>query len=144
MKSFRPISITPIALKANDAPEVAELKREFNMKLRDISLAVNDVIGSLTERLLDIGLWATGEIVELNYTQASSDTQDLAVRHHLAQVPRYWIVIDQTHGIATDANVGAQKLLRGTTTWTSTHVYFRFPKTTGDIHKTHFKVLLIP
>ena len=154
MKSFKPINIVPIQVNTlgdnADSPEIVALKQVFNDKLREVAEKTNDAIDSLTAGTLDIGLWSSGEVVTINGGDAVDGHQDLAVFHHLDTRPRYWLVLDQSHHSTIeneggDADVSAQKLLRGVTTWTDTLVYFRVPTTgRGTTGAATYKVLLIP
>ena len=146
MKSFRRPNIAPIALKANDTQEIAELKREFNQKIKDIEREVDAALKSLVGGTLDMGLWCGGEIVTIYGEDAADGNKDLAVRHHLGAAPQYWLPLRQTwHGGTQEANTGPNNLIEGAATWTATHVYFRVPdacfSSTGG---STFKVLLIP
>ena len=149
MKSFRPINIVPMQVntfgETADTPEIVALKQQFNDKLREVTEKTNEAIASLTGGTLDMGLWASGEIIEVHGRDASDDEQDVAVRHHMGQVPTYWLVLDQISHSPGIADQTAQQIVRGVTTWTDSLVYFRIPTACmASVLNTTFKILLIP
>ena len=145
MKTFKPISLVPIREKPDDSPEILELKREFNQKLKEISRASNAALQSITGNLLDMGLWVHGELVTITGSDAADGDQDFPVRHHLGAVPQYWIQLRQTWFSPKEANTSATRLIEGVTTWTDKYAYFRVPDTAfSAITGCTYKVLLIP
>jgi len=130
------------------------LRREINKKLQEIGTQFNSSVKSLTGRLIDSGLWSTGEIITVSsndFLPHSSDQldKDWGYRHHLGVVPQRAIQFMPkgpfTYGAAE--YVEWPFLRKGARPWTDTYVYFRPSSEVGGFTDTDactIEVLLIP
>jgi len=148
MKSYVKVA-TPDRIPQNLSPgRVAE---ETNKRLADLARQVNQAFDSLTGKLVDMGLWSQGEIVEVVFdwtlNREQAEDVDVPVNHRLGIVPRYWIIVGSESGrfrdtAGTPIEVGGT-MWRAPTAWTAQTVVFR-AESNAWYASMKFTVLLVP
>jgi hypothetical protein len=168
MKKFNPVVSPRLNLSPrSDNKLVKGVFDRLNELLQRVfdrfTAQINDTINSLVARLNEnCPIWAHGEVVEIHIDAGNPEfnpNKDLAVRHNLGTIPRYFIILQAkpTRPIYPAAPPGNyvwdgddEPALTACpdgsswySPWTDTHVYFRM-NTVARQYRFKFKVLLLP
>ena len=149
MKPFK--AIIPVQLSEMDYPiELRPLVRGFNVALQAQVARENEALGSISQGLVNCGLWSRGQIITVRFdaTDESID-KERAFTHTLGVVPAYYVLVGkkirnpiQYMGRLYCGAYNA-RIEPGKTDWTTTQVYF-YPNEDTLAWKVEHYVLLVP